>query len=234
MFKKLPYYLVLMIAMFAINAANGQGLPDKTYEAPCLEDVDMIRATVLDLDQDNHYETMETWWCDWDTGNDFPIMSPIIYPPEASKGMPINDVADDDLPFKRLKKPKPGKKPNFKLEFFIPMDGTVIYDYEMFDDSPEVFYTQYIPYTDVEEPDNMNGIEITPNPAVNNVVMSSDMFTSNNIMIRIYNQNGQDVSPMIEIGQEVSFDVSHLSSGVYFVHTIIGTDRYVNTLFVVR
>jgi len=223
----------MIIAFLAFNSANGQGLPDKTYETPCLEDVDLIRATVMDIDKDNHYEAMKTKWCDWVTGNDFELMSPIIYPPEASKGMPINDVADDDLPFKKFKKKNPGKKPNFKLEFYIPIDGTALYDYEMLVDNPAIFYTQYLPYTDVEEPMDMNGITISPNPATNEVVMSSDKF-NNNMIVKIYNQNGQDVGTMIEIGQDVSFNVSNLASGVYFVHTIIGTERYVNSLFVVK
>ena len=234
--KKILSFTSLVFAFITLIAFSAKALPDKTYTNICMEDMDITKVVVMDLDGDDHYETMRTTWCDWQNGIEVEIHSPIIYPPEASKGMPINDVANDPFPF-RLKRKKPGtRKRTMILEFFPEDDTTtIIYDYQMNEDDPTVYYTQYIPYTDVEDPINENGITISPNPASNDVTMIMNMPLTGNVVIKIYNQNGQEIRDLNNNGaQEFDFDVSNLASGVYFVHTMIGTQRFVNSLFVVR
>ncbi|GEM_PF-3557633 len=241
--KTLLFYGTAVTVFLALFVFSAKALPDKTYEHQCLEDMDIVRAIVLDLDGDDHYETMITTWCDWENGKEIDIVSPIIYPPEASKGMPINEVANDPFPFDiRKKRPKKGKgkkgKKGFILEFSDPFDASVIiYDYQKNFDDPAVYYTQYVPYTprDVAEPMDNNGITISPNPASSEVTMSLDIPLNGNVSIKIFNQNGQEIEALDNNGaEEFNFDISRLPSGVYFVHTIVGTKQYVNSLFVVK
>jgi hypothetical protein len=235
--KKIPAFLGLIFAFTALIVFSAKAFPDKIYDNVCLEDMDIMQAIVMDLDGDDHYETMQMTWCDWQNGIEVKLQSPILYPPEASKGLPINQVAHDPFPFRlKLKKPRPPRKKTMILEFFPEDDTTtIIYDYQKNPDDPNVYYTQYVPYTDVDDPINENGISISPNPASSNVTMTMDIPLTANVLIKIYNQNGQEVGELNNNGaQEFDFDVSNLASGVYFVHTIVGTERYVNSLFVVR
>jgi hypothetical protein len=234
------YFFLMLFALPVIMVMTAKALPDKTYTNVCMEDYDIKQAVVMDVDGDDHYETMKTTWCDFDNGIEFDIISPIIYP-ERSKGTPINDVAHDPFPFDiRKKKPSKPKKTSFILEFFPEDDSTsIIYDYQMNEDDPNVYYTQYVPYTSVDDPIDDNGISILPNPATDAASMYINVPATTNVTISVYNQNGQIVATVnnstLTAGEhEFSIDVSNFASGVYFVHTIAGTQRYVNSLFVVK
>ena len=236
LFKVISFVFVLTVVMLV----SAKALPDKHYPNVCVEDMDIKEAVVMDTDQDGHYETMKTIWCDWQNGIEVDLLSPIIYPPEASKGTTINELSHDPYPW-RIRKRKPNtRKKNLLLEFLSEDDTTtVIYDYQKYDDDPNVYYTQYVPYTDVEEPMDENGIKILPNPASNDVTLTMDVPSTGNLTIKVYNQNGQEVATInnSSVGagnREFNFNVSGLASGVYFVQTTIGTETFVNSLFVVK
>ena len=240
--KKFIFQLMsVAFVLTIISFVSLKALPDKTYTKVCMETMDIKEAVVMDVDQDDHYETMKTTWCDFDNGNEIILFSPIIYPPEASKGLPINDVGHDPFPFHLRKRgPRPNPKKGFILEFFPEGDTTtVVYDYQMYFDDPNVYYTQYVPYTDVVEPMDANGIRILPNPASSDVTMTMDVQKAGSLVVKIFSQNGQQVATIYNstVGagaQEFNFNVNKLSSGVYFVQTKMGTETYVNSLFVVK
>lgn len=240
--KKLLFELMSIVFVFTVvMLVSAKALPDKHYTNVCMENMDIKEAVVMDMDQDDHYETMKTTWCDWENGIEVDLFSPIIYPPEASKGMPINDIGRDPFPWKlRSKKPKKPNKKTLILEFFPEDDPlTIIYDYQKNEDDPAIYYTQYVPYTDVAEPMDENGIQILPNPASNDVTLTMNVPVSGNVLIKVFNQNGQEVATInnSSVGagdREFDFNVAGLASGVYFVQTTMGTETFVNSLFVVK
>lgn len=233
-------YLIVFVGILALVSAGSlfsQGLPNKEYQSNCLLPIDLKQATVMDMNKDGHYETMQTLWCDLDNGIEFPIISPIIYPIEGSRGTPINDVADEPLPWKKLRK-KP-RVIDFKIEFSISVIiPTVLYDYEMREGDMAVYYTQYVPYSDVKE-ENPANISMSPNPAYSNADLTINLQYDNQVIVKIYAQNGQFVGQVDDSFRTAGennlvLNTEALSSGVYFVHTTIGTQTFVNSLFVVK
>lgn len=235
----IKYNLFIVVLLFFFSLTRAQGLQDKIYNVPCLDVVDLKTAILMDLDQDGHYETIRTIWCNLDLGTEFEIISPFIYPPEASRGTVIIESIEDPNPYRRIKR-KPGSlKPNFVIESFTQdVNPIVIYDFEKFEDDPAVYYRQYVPYTDVDDDFASNGIGLTPNPASDEVSMIWNHDRDVQAKIMIYNQTGQLVTNLgaIEFSSfsEYSFNISNLASGVYYIHTIVGFEKFVNPLYIVR
>ena len=232
-------YLIigLVLVLSAIIGLNAQGLPNKVYNSSCMLPLDLKTATVMDLNHDDHYESMQTIWCDLNNGNEITLMSPIIYPVEGSRGTPINDVAEEPLPWKKLRKQP--KLTEFTLQFYISdLNPTVLYDYQMRETGIEVYYTQYVPWSDVEELSG-TGISVSPNPASSNAGLEFNLLNDNQVTISLFSQSGQLVS-MIDNSfrtagdNSVDIKTNELASGVYFIQTIIGTQTFYNKLFVVK
>lgn len=237
--KLFGYNLFILLLMLSYSITTAQGLPNKVYNVPCLDAVDLKTAILMDLNQDGHFETIKTIWCDLDLGIEFEIISPFIYPPEASKGTVIVEVAEDPNPYRRIKKRPGSRKPNFVIESFIPdIEPIVIYDFEKYEDDPAVYYRQYVPYTDVDEDFAGNGIMLSPNPASGEVSMMWNHNKDAQAKIMIYNQTGQLVTNLganeFSSFSEFNFNISNLSSGVYYVHTVVGFEKFVNPLYIVR
>lgn len=245
--KALHKKILVILALFVVSSSAMLSLNDRTYTFPCAQFFDLISTTVIDVNQTGHYTLMRTVWCDQELGTQFTFDYPIIYSPDCLRGKPINENAEDLLPWMEVKKkpdpklkPVPKKKPQFiEIHYMTPEKLDVGYTYELFEDNPNVYYTQYLPISDVIDAKSSNGITIKPNPAKSDVSMSFDMAKDNNVSIVLFAQNGQEIARLDNTfrtsgEQLVNFNIAELSNGVYFIKTIIGGQTLVNPLFIAR
>lgn len=232
----LKFSLLIVISVLAFSTKT-YSLDNQVWNLGCQQISDLKQIIFVDLDKDNHYETIISKFCDMETGLDIIETSPIIYPIEATKGIPINDIPDPinplnpfkDLKYKGKKPPKP-----IKLSFFSDPNKTVlIYTLDWMEGNPGVVYTQYVPYaTDVENPDVNNNVTITPNPAHGdvNVIMNGNVSS-----FKLFSQNGAlMLSSNVEVSGNFNFNVNDLASGVYYLQIQSGSQTIVKPVYVVK
>ncbi len=229
-----------MIAVISIIAfsAKSYSLNNQVWNLGCQQISDLKQITFVDANNDGHYEAIVSVFCDMENGIDIVETNPIIYPIEATKGIPINDMPDPgnplnpfkDLKYKGKKPPKP-----IKLSFFSDPNKTVlIYTLDWMLGNPGVIYTQYVPYaqTGVENPDMNNSITITPNPAQGDVNV---LMNGNASSYKLFSQNGAlMLSSNVEVSGTFNFSVNDLASGVYYLQIQSGSQTIVKPVYVVK
>ena len=228
--------LLIFVSMIALSTKT-YSLDNQVWNLGCQQIVDLKQFTFVDANKDNHYETIISTYCDMETGIDITETSQIIYPIEATKGIPINDIPEPtnplnpfkDLKYKGKKPPKP-----IKLSFFAdPAKTVLIYTLDWQEMVPGVVYTQYVPYTPSDVKDQIeSSVIITPNPAVNDVTISmASVITS----YKLFSQSGALVmSANVDGTNNFTFNVSDLASGVYYIQIQSGSQTLVKPVYVVK
>ncbi len=233
------FLLTVIAAFMAYNSSFGK-MP-QIHNYPCNDTFDLQITMHLDLNNDNHYETFTSVWCDLSApGGSSTYTGPIAYPIQATVGIPANDVWVEDLPGTKILKPRKKKKPAF-TEFIGNIGDPPLWSFDQNENNDTVFYTQFIPWTtSVDEPTSTSSeIKMTPNPATGNVSMYFELKSNNYINVSLLNYQGIEVQKIEDNYrpsgvQELKFDVSNLASGIYYVQMKVGTNILVSKLYVVK
>ena len=85
----LKFSILIVISIIAFSTKS-YSLNNQVWNLGCQQISDLKQITFVDADNDNHYESIVSVFCDMETGIDIIETNPIIYPIEATKGIPIN------------------------------------------------------------------------------------------------------------------------------------------------
>ena len=89
----------------------------------------------------------------------------------------------------------------------------------------------YIPVGEKEN--NYFGLQISPNPAINNVLLSTNRKNASlNTIVQIFNTNGQLMKEFTWRGENLTLDISGFAEGVYFLTIQSGENMEVKKLVV--
>ncbi len=88
-------------------------------------------------------------------------------------------------------------------------------------------------------PSTLSALQLSPNPAHEQVHLQLDLVTPQNVRIQLYNQEGRLVKNWLHqalpVGQQRwQFSVQELPTGVYYIKVWIGKERYLKRLVVQR
>ncbi|PLW97559.1 MAG: hypothetical protein C0591_06305 [Marinilabiliales bacterium] len=95
------------------------------------------------------------------------------------------------------------------------------------------FYTASLSPTGIQENDNMQ-LRLHPNPATSIVTLQSSFFNQQSSVAKMYDLDGKKLlEKQIPKGTEsVEIDISHLSSGVYFIQLQIENKKTTKKLII--